>query len=307
MADEAEENLDALLDSALQDFEDTSISKPSSTSRDTTSNKGSSAKKAEASDSTTKKAHEEGVSGAVERSENENEEENRIFEEALKNLNALGGDDKSNNLLGEGLGDGDEPVDMKLVEDFIKTLADQSPEELAASSAAANKGANTSASSGSSSGGGGGNGAGSNDSGSANGLEGMLEGIVSKLLSKEVFRGPMLQMQTAYAEWIPENENKVATDEMDRYKKQNQIVGQICSEYEKDGNFERVMVLLEEMQELGSPPKEIMERLSKEGVDTDMLNPGAPGGIGNGSAARNAEAEQLPPEFEKLNEECKVQ
>eukprot|EP00172_Hildenbrandia_rubra_P000982 Plantae.Rhodophyta-Hildenbrandia_rubra.ctg15765.p3 GENE.Plantae.Rhodophyta-Hildenbrandia_rubra.ctg15765~~Plantae.Rhodophyta-Hildenbrandia_rubra.ctg15765.p3 ORF type:complete len:254 (+),score=64.26 Plantae.Rhodophyta-Hildenbrandia_rubra.ctg15765:3058-3819(+) len=205
-------------------------------------------------------------------------EDQRALEEALKSLNALNVDEEGNIGNGESADGG---LDMKLLEDFVKVLADQPLDE--------NKGGPST----------------EGDSGEkakgAAGFEGMLEKIVGRLLSKEIFRGPMLQMRDAYAGWIPENEGKVDGKDMERYKKQSGLVEDICSEYAGEGNFEKVMVLLESMQACGSPPKEIMEKLSAEGVDPDFL------GASAGGAGLDSNSEQLPPELEKLNDQCKVQ
>ena len=90
----------------------------------------------------------------------------------------------------------------------------------------------------------------------------VLEGMMSQLMSKEILYEPLLELHSKYPEWIVNNPKD---SKLDVYKQQADLVKQIIEKFEdreyRDEDAakkEEVMELMSTMQELGSPPKEIL-------------------------------------------------
>lgn len=100
----------------------------------------------------------------------------------------------------------------------------------------------------------------------------MLEGMMSQLMSKEILYEPLLELHQKYPVWLREHPKD---EKIETYRAQARLVAQIIekfedSEYrdEDSAKKEEVMTLMSEMQNLGSPPPEIMSE------DMSMLDPG---------------------------------
>ena len=71
-----------------------------------------------------------------------------------------------------------------------------------------------------------------------------------------------------YPDWLTENKDKITQNEYDNYNKQFNLMTRICSEFEeeqddepqdiKSQRFERIIDLMQQMQECGQPPKDIV-------------------------------------------------
>jgi Pex19 protein family len=108
-------------------------------------------------------------------------------------------------------------------------------------------------------------------------FERIVESVVGELLSRDVLKGPMEQMRDAYAAWLPANEDSVGDTEAARFRKQESIVQRICTLYDGDAcSTTAVMALLQEMQDTGAPPTDVMKQIS----DGDDGGSGAGGGDG---------------------------
>ncbi|CAE6426140.1 unnamed protein product [Rhizoctonia solani] len=96
------------------------------------------------------------------------------------------------------------------------------------------------------------------------GLQGMIENMMGQLMSKEILYEPLVEMNEKFPGYFTEHPN-LPEAELKRYKSQEAIVKQLVEIYQKpdysDDNTEtnkEVLRLMNEMQELGSPPTEIM-------------------------------------------------
>ncbi|KAF9788134.1 Pex19 protein [Thelephora terrestris] len=100
------------------------------------------------------------------------------------------------------------------------------------------------------------------------GIQGFLETMMSQLMSKEVLYEPLKEMDEKFPSYLAENESRLPQGDKDRYKKQQEIVSQIITIFEGNDYSEedpqigmKVMALMNEMQEYGAPPTEIMGEL----------------------------------------------
>ncbi|CUA69817.1 Peroxisome biogenesis protein 19-1 [Rhizoctonia solani] len=96
------------------------------------------------------------------------------------------------------------------------------------------------------------------------GLQGMIEGMMGQLMSKEILYEPLVEMNDKFPAYFVEHPDLPEAD-VKKYKAQQAIVKQLVDIYQKpnysDDNPEtnkEVLRLMNEMQELGSPPTEIM-------------------------------------------------
>lgn len=200
----------------------------------------------------------------------------KAFEDALKALGDLGIDQ----------GDADEEEDMKLVEEFMKSLGGNildfnmpGMDGNAAATGSANRG----------------EGQGSAPAigpgtGPSPGMEKLVESIMGQLLSEDVLKAPMLQMRTAYQEWLPKKAEELSAEELGRYTKQLEIVEEICEKYESGAATTVIVELLTKMQECGAPPAEVINSLPGDADNAD------------GDFAGTAQ-----PDMEKLMESCRMQ
>ena len=95
----------------------------------------------------------------------------------------------------------------------------------------------------------------------------MMEGMMQSLMSKELLYPPMRDIADKFPGWLADNRNKISSSLYEKYNKQYDLTKQICfifeSEEETDSqtkrkeNFETVMRIMQEMQTLGHPPKEL--------------------------------------------------
>ncbi|GJQ15393.1 hypothetical protein GpartN1_g7184.t1 [Galdieria partita] len=89
-------------------------------------------------------------------------------------------------------------------------------------------------------------------------LENMMQMIVRQLLSKEILQEPMEQLYQRYCLWLDENQG--SSEDYERYVQQKQMVYQICEEYRGEGDTDKVLQLLQQMQSLGAPPPNVISQ-----------------------------------------------
>uniref|UniRef100_A0AAV1TFX2 Uncharacterized protein n=1 Tax=Peronospora matthiolae TaxID=2874970 RepID=A0AAV1TFX2_9STRA len=99
--------------------------------------------------------------------------------------------------------------------------------------------------------------------GEKNDFQDLVDGMMQQLLSKDVMYDPMKQICDRYPEWLSEKEPLLPKDEHERYRKQYQFFQQIVAVYESEpDNYARLSGLMQEMQETGQPPSEIVKDLA---------------------------------------------
>lgn len=91
----------------------------------------------------------------------------------------------------------------------------------------------------------------------------VVDGMMKQLLSKEIMYEPIKAICDKYPEWLAENEPKLKKEEYERFGKQYQYIQRIVAVYEtQPDNFERLMELMQDMQECGQPPADIVKELA---------------------------------------------
>lgn len=114
----------------------------------------------------------------------------------------------------------------------------------------------------------------------------VVDGVMKQLLDKELMYEPMKEVCTRYPKWLAENKDRLSTEEYQKYGTQYQYFQRIVRLYETDpGNFDRLMELMQDIQEYGQPPVEIIKELApelqfdEEGMP--VMDPMGGGGMGN--------------------------
>ncbi len=113
----------------------------------------------------------------------------------------------------------------------------------------------------------------------------VMEQMFQMMMSKEVLYPSLLAVKDQYPTWLAENKTKTSAAEVERYTKQYEIIKKIClifeSEDESDSKdvkqkrFINLMGLLEEMSALGQPPADFAPLPSVPGATDvpDNCNP----------------------------------
>merc|ERR1719167_146987 len=100
-----------------------------------------------------------------------------------------------------------------------------------------------------------------------NNLLPMMEGMMQTLLSKDLLYPAMKELADKYPDYLADHRSKLSEDQFETYNKQCHLTRNICfkfeeelptdSEEKKKKRFQEVMALMQEMQSLGHPPKEL--------------------------------------------------
>lgn len=119
----------------------------------------------------------------------------------------------------------------------------------------------------------------------------IMQSIMQNLLSKEVLYPSLKEITGKYPEWLESNKASLSPEDYQRYEQQAQIMGDICSQFEKEGlegtdkdaKFESILDLMQRLQDLGQPPKELAGD-APAGLNFDMESLNLPGMPGAGAA-----------------------
>ncbi|KAJ8903148.1 hypothetical protein NDN08_004259 [Rhodosorus marinus] len=98
---------------------------------------------------------------------------------------------------------------------------------------------------------------------------GNLDGIMDELFSADVFKEPMLKLRELYDTYLGDFADTLPPEELDRYRKQREIVEEICVLHEgEDSSSDKTMELLEKLHALGEPPEPVTKGLDEvEGAE----------------------------------------
>lgn len=96
-------------------------------------------------------------------------------------------------------------------------------------------------------------------------LQSMVDTVMRQLLSKEVLYEPLREISAKYPEWLQRNEGKVSAEDRERYETQLRCIERLCAAYETpDSGFDEVLGLMQEIQQCGQPPEEIIKELAPD-------------------------------------------
>ncbi|GFP81700.1 peroxisome biogenesis protein 19-2 [Phtheirospermum japonicum] len=102
-------------------------------------------------------------------------------------------------------------------------------------------------------------------------MESIVETMMQQLLSKEILHEPMKEIGERYPIWLEENKPKLTDEEYSQYSHQYELIKDLNLVYENEpDNFNKIVELMQKMQECGQPPKDIVQELAP-GFDLSTL------------------------------------
>ncbi|KAI3468946.1 hypothetical protein Pfo_025609 [Paulownia fortunei] len=96
-------------------------------------------------------------------------------------------------------------------------------------------------------------------------MESIVETMMQQLLSKEILHEPMKEIGERYPIWLEENKAKLTDEEYARYSHQYELIKDLNQVYETEpDNFNKIVELMQKMQECGQPPNDIVQELAPD-------------------------------------------
>jgi len=111
-----------------------------------------------------------------------------------------------------------------------------------------------------------------------------IDGVMKQLLSKDLMYEPMKEVSARFPKWLAENKEDLSEEDYQKYGTQYQFFQRIVHVYETEpDNFPRIQELMQQIQDFGQPPVDIIRSLAPElEFDSDgmpMMMGGGEGGI----------------------------
>ncbi|KAK3039482.1 hypothetical protein RJ639_028064 [Escallonia herrerae] len=96
-------------------------------------------------------------------------------------------------------------------------------------------------------------------------MESIVETMMQQLLSKEVLQEPMKEIGQRYPKWLDDHSAKLNKEDYERYSHQYELIRDLNGVYETEpGNFNKIVELMQKMQECGQPPNDIVQELAPD-------------------------------------------
>ncbi|XP_072840259.2 peroxisomal biogenesis factor 19 [Pogona vitticeps] len=107
----------------------------------------------------------------------------------------------------------------------------------------------------------------------------LMQSIMQNLLSKDVLYPSLKEITEKYPEWLRSHRDSLPKEQFEKYQEQHSIMGQICQQFEAEqptdgegeqkARFEAILDLMQQLQDLGHPPKELAGE-SPPGLNFDL-------------------------------------
>ncbi|CAN6471862.1 unnamed protein product [Victoria cruziana] len=96
-------------------------------------------------------------------------------------------------------------------------------------------------------------------------METIVETMMHQLLSKEILHEPMKEIGERYPKWLEEHKSELSTEEYQRYSDQHLLIKRLIVVYENEpDNFNKIVEIMQKMQECGQPPNDIVQELAPD-------------------------------------------
>lgn len=96
----------------------------------------------------------------------------------------------------------------------------------------------------------------------------MITQMMQNLLSKDILYPALKDLTSKYPKWLEDNKETLSEADLTRYSKQLDLMRTVCHEFEadseddsseeKNSRFQRILSSMQAMQECGSPPKDLV-------------------------------------------------
>ncbi|GJM86364.1 hypothetical protein PR202_ga02217 [Eleusine coracana subsp. coracana] len=91
-------------------------------------------------------------------------------------------------------------------------------------------------------------------------MDSIVETMMQQLLSKEILHEPMKDIVEKYPKWLEDNKDKISKEEYERYNKQLELMKSLIEVYENDPeNMTKIFDIMQNMQECGQPPSDLVQ------------------------------------------------
>lgn len=105
------------------------------------------------------------------------------------------------------------------------------------------------------------------------GFQGHVDGMLQQIVGKDVMYEPVKAIADKFPEWLATNESKISLEEYKRFGKQYEYFQRMVVIYESTPEKnDEVIKLMQEMQEFGNPPKDLIESVAP-GLDFGGMTP----------------------------------
>ena len=96
----------------------------------------------------------------------------------------------------------------------------------------------------------------------------LVTNMMQNLLSKDILYPALKDLTDKYPAWLQEKRSALSSEELQRFEKQLHLMRQVCQEFEEETasdseerkklRFQRILATMQQMQECGSPPKDLV-------------------------------------------------
>ncbi|XP_062222540.1 peroxisome biogenesis protein 19-1-like [Phragmites australis] len=91
-------------------------------------------------------------------------------------------------------------------------------------------------------------------------MDSIVETMMQQLLSKEILHEPMKDIVEKYPKWLEDNKDKISKEECKRYNNQLELMVKLIEVYENDPeNMTKIFDIMQNMQECGQPPSDLVQ------------------------------------------------
>ncbi|CAM8984510.1 unnamed protein product [Rhodiola kirilowii] len=96
-------------------------------------------------------------------------------------------------------------------------------------------------------------------------MESIVETMMQQLLSKEILHEPMKEIGERYPKWLEDHKASLSSEDYERYSHQYKFIRELNIVYDTDpNNFTKIVDLMQKMQECGQPPNDIVQELAPD-------------------------------------------
>lgn len=101
----------------------------------------------------------------------------------------------------------------------------------------------------------------------------LMHSVMQQLMSKELLYPSIKEITDKYPKWLEDNQASLDKEKYENYNQQLMFMKKVCDEFENDCDdsedakrtrFERVLSLMQRIQNYGNPPKEILGDIERE-------------------------------------------
>lgn len=128
-----------------------------------------------------------------------------------------------------------------------------------------------------------------NPNGDTNELLPFMQQMMQSLLSKDILHPALISIIEKYPQWLEDNKSKLSSHDFQRYSEQLKLMKEVCEELEKESpndssdvknsRFEKILGLMQRMQDCGQPPAELAGDLGPMLSMDEFGNPQMPANL----------------------------